>query len=49
MTLNNKVKKIELLLTVKEEKIQELEKIIQSNAGSEVPDLLDKSVFLEKI
>lgn len=33
MTLINKLKKIESLINVKEEKIQELEKIIQSNTG----------------
>lgn len=46
MTLTNKIKKIDLLLSVKEEKLQELEKIIQSNAGSELPDLLERSMCL---
>lgn len=48
MTLGNRLKKIDQLLTVKEEKIGELEKIIQSNHSSEWPDLLERSVIMEK-
>jgi hypothetical protein len=36
------------LLAVKEEKITELEKIIQSNVGGE-SDILEKSMYLERI
>lgn len=37
------------MLAVKEEKITELEKIIQSSVGGEPGDLLEKSMYLEKI
>lgn len=40
MTFGNKIKKIEQLMTVKEEKIAELEKIIQTNTSNELPELL---------
>jgi RNase adaptor protein for sRNA GlmZ degradation len=36
------------LLKVKEEKIQELEKIIQGSAGADMADFLEKSMYLEK-
>jgi len=48
MTLTNRLKKIEQLLHMKEEKISELEKIIQSTANNELPDLLERSVIVDK-
>jgi hypothetical protein len=46
MTLSNKIKKLESLLVVREEKLLELEKIIQSNNGVELPDLLERSMVV---
>jgi predicted nucleic acid-binding Zn-ribbon protein len=44
--LVNKLKKLEGILQVRDDKVAELEKIIQSSVGGESSDLLEHSLYL---